>query len=129
MYVAAGGILCTVGFGRDGYGNGIQDFYPRDGVGKRESRIRGNDWGFPAAADATERFSMVRIANSITELRFGRMFNFKEVCRHPVKLLRLLGIKSVALPLPVSSSCHKKHQSKRLASCSIPRLHRAEPLQ
>lgn len=55
---------------RDGYGNGIQDLYPRDGVGKRESRIRGDDWGFPAGADATERFPMVRIASSITELRF-----------------------------------------------------------
>lgn len=27
------------------------------------------DWGFPAGADATERFSVVRIAHSITQLQ------------------------------------------------------------
>ena len=65
-------------FGRDGYGNGIyiiQDVYPRDEDGKRESRIRDDDWEFLAGANATERFSMVRIANSITKLRFGRLLS------------------------------------------------------
>ena len=58
----------VVRFGRDGYGNGIyiiQVVYSRDEDGKRESRIRDDDWGFLAGADATERFSMVRIANTI----------------------------------------------------------------
>lgn len=109
--VAAGGICAAVGFGRDGYGNGnyiIQDFYPRDGDGKRESRIRGDDRGFPAGADATERFSVVRIANSITELRFDGCSSSKRSAGIPLswsRPLRLLGIKSVALPLPVSISC------------------------
>lgn len=108
--VAAGGICAAVGFGRDGYGNVnyiIQDFYPRDGDGKRESRIR-DDRGFPAGADAIERFSVVRIANNITELRFGGSSTSKRSAGIPLswsRALRLLGIKSVALPLPVSSSC------------------------
>lgn len=35
---------------------------------------------------------MVRIANSITELMFGGLHNFKEVCRHPVELVRAIKI-------------------------------------
>lgn len=68
-------------FGTDGYDNGIyiiQDFYPRNEDGKQGSCIRDDDWGFLAGADATERFPMVRIANNITELRFGRVLDFKE---------------------------------------------------
>lgn len=85
----------VVRFGRNGHGNGIyiiQDFYPRDDDGTRGARIGGDDWGFIAGPDATERFSMVRIANSITELKFGQVLNFQEVCKDPIELVRAVKI-------------------------------------
>lgn len=85
----------VIRFGRSDHGNGIyiiQDFYPRNEDGKRETRIRGDYWGFLARADATERFSMVRIANTITELKIERELNFKEVCKDPVELVRAVEI-------------------------------------
>lgn len=88
--------FAVIRFGRSGYGNGIyiiQDFYPRDANGKRETRIRGDYWGYLAGPDATERFSMVRIANTITELKFGRALNFEEVCIELVRAVKIAGDK------------------------------------
>lgn len=85
----------VVRYGRSDHGNGIyiiQEFYPRDEDGRRETRIRGDDWGFLAGADATDRFSMVRIADNITELKFGRVLNCKQVCKDPVELVRAVKI-------------------------------------
>lgn len=87
--------FAVIRFGRSGYGNGIyiiQDFYPRDVNGKRETRIQGDHWGYLAGPDATERFSMVKIANAITELNFGRVLNFQEVHRDPIELVRAVKI-------------------------------------
>lgn len=89
------GFFAVVRFGRSGYGNGIyiiQDFYPRDVNGKRETRIRGDHWGYLAGPDATARFSMVKIANTITELKFGRVLNFEEFHKDPVELVRAVKI-------------------------------------
>lgn len=87
--------FAVIRFGRSGYGNGIyiiQDFYPRDVNRKRETRIQGDHWGYLAGPDATERFSMVKIANAITELNFGRVLNFQEVHRDPIELVRAVKI-------------------------------------
>ena len=77
----------VVRFGRNGAANGvyiIYDFYPTDDLGSRGRKINNDSWGYLSG----KRFSIAKIANNITELRFGRTFDLTEALDYPVELVR-----------------------------------------
>ncbi|KAI9855158.1 MAG: hypothetical protein M1813_000517 [Trichoglossum hirsutum] len=79
----------AVRFGRNGAANGvyiIHDFYPVDESGSRNRKIVTECWGILPGGGP--RFSIAKIANEITDLRFGRTFDLTEALDYPVELVR-----------------------------------------
>jgi hypothetical protein len=81
----------VIRFGRSGTANGvylIYDFYPRDESGERDLRTDSDDWGQLPGDRSGQQFSVTKIADEITELRFGRTFELRDVLDYPVELAR-----------------------------------------
>jgi hypothetical protein len=78
-------------FGRNGAANGvyvIYDFYPEDEYLQERRKVDDDDWGY-LPSDLTDRqIAFAKIANKITDLRFGRTFDFTEALDYPVELVR-----------------------------------------
>ena len=78
------GFCVVIRFGRSGTANGvylIYDFYPRDefGDGERDLRTDSDNWGQLPGDRSGQQFSIAKIADEITELRFGRTFELRDV--------------------------------------------------
>jgi hypothetical protein len=88
----ATGFGVVVRFGRSGAANGIYiiyDFYPEDEWGERNLKLDDDEyWGRLPKDRTHQQFSMAKIADTITELRFGRMFTLTEVLDYPVEIVR-----------------------------------------
>jgi hypothetical protein len=73
----------VVRFGRNGAANGIYivyDFYPEDENGSsRYPKTDSEYWGQLPGDKSGEQYSIARIADKITDLRFGRTFDMTEV--------------------------------------------------
>jgi hypothetical protein len=81
----------VIRFGKSGTANGvylIYDFYPRDESGERDLRMDSDDWGQLPGDRSSQQFSVAKIADEITELRFGRTFELRDVLDYPVELVR-----------------------------------------
>lgn len=82
----------VVRFGRNGAANGIYivyDFYPEDENGSsRYPKTDSEYWGQLPEDKSGQRVSIARIADKITDLRFGRTFDMTEVFDYPVELVR-----------------------------------------
>ncbi|KAH0538689.1 hypothetical protein FGG08_004764 [Glutinoglossum americanum] len=78
-------------FGRDGAANGvyvIYDFYPEDEYLEERRKTVRKDWGYLPSDLSNQRITLAKIANQITDLRFGRTFDFAEALDYPVELVR-----------------------------------------
>ena len=88
------GFCVAMRFTRSGGANGlyiIYDFYPeaQDGTSRRvDRRYEHIIWGY--LPSGKRQFSIAKIADKITDLRFGRTFDLTEVVEHPVELVRCL---------------------------------------
>ncbi|KAH0562428.1 hypothetical protein GP486_002880 [Trichoglossum hirsutum] len=81
----------VVRFGRNGAANGIYiiyDFYPEDEDGERNWKNTSDGWGILREDRTQQQFSIAKLADTITELRFGRTFNLTEVLDYPVEIVR-----------------------------------------
>jgi hypothetical protein len=68
----------------------IYDFYPRDefGDGERDLGTDSDNWGQLPGDRSGQQFSVAKIADEITELRFGRTFELRDALDYPVELVR-----------------------------------------
>ncbi|KAI9763429.1 MAG: hypothetical protein M1840_000510 [Geoglossum simile] len=85
------GFRAVVRFGKNGAANGIYiiyDFYPKDEWGERRLKVTGDYWGCLPQDRSNQQFSMAKLADTITELRFGRTFTLTEVLDYPIELVR-----------------------------------------
>ncbi|KAI9759408.1 MAG: hypothetical protein M1840_003361 [Geoglossum simile] len=81
----------AIRFGRSGTANGVYlicDFYPKDESGQRDVRTDSDDWGQLPGNHSGQQFSVAKIADEITELRFGRTFELRDVLDYPIELVR-----------------------------------------
>ncbi|KAI9761715.1 MAG: hypothetical protein M1840_001719 [Geoglossum simile] len=72
-------------FGRNGAANGVYvifDFYPENEL------IEHDNWGYLPGDVTNEQVTFAKIADKITDLRFGRTFDFAEALDYPVELVR-----------------------------------------
>jgi hypothetical protein len=87
------GFTVVVRFGRNGAANGIYivyDFYPEDAWGDRDTKITGDHWGRLPDDKYSQQFSIAKLADTIMELRFGRVFTLTEVLDYPVEIVRAM---------------------------------------
>ncbi|KAI9866424.1 MAG: hypothetical protein M1813_001546 [Trichoglossum hirsutum] len=80
-------------FGRNGAANGvfvIYDFYPEDECLQERRKLDDRDWGYLPSGLSDQPISIAKIANKITDLRFGRTFDFVGPLDYPVKLVRAM---------------------------------------
>jgi hypothetical protein len=85
------GFCVVMRFTKSGIANGlylIYDFYPKNDLDSREKRIEDDNWGRLPGDGTSEQFSLARLADQITELRFGRTFHLTEVLDYPIELVR-----------------------------------------
>jgi hypothetical protein len=78
-------------FGRNGAANGvyvIYDFYPEDEYLQERRKIDHDNWGYLPSNLTDEQITFAKIAEKITDLRFGRTFDFAEALDYPVELVR-----------------------------------------
>ncbi|KAI9759925.1 MAG: hypothetical protein M1840_003068 [Geoglossum simile] len=78
-------------FGRNGAANGVYvifDFYPENENLMERQRIDHDDWGYLPSSVTDEQITFAKIADKITDLRFGRTFDFAEALDYPVELVR-----------------------------------------
>src|SRR5579862_7014159 len=80
-------------FGRNGAANGvyvIYDFYPEDEYLQERRKLDDPDWGHLPSDLLDQPISIAKIANKITDLRFGRTFDFVGPLDYPVELVRAM---------------------------------------
>ncbi|KAI9763444.1 MAG: hypothetical protein M1840_000527 [Geoglossum simile] len=80
-------------FGRNGAANGvyvIYDFYPEDEYLEERQKIDDDDWGYLPRDLTDQQIAFAKIAGKITDLRFGRTFDFTEALDYPVELVRAM---------------------------------------
>jgi hypothetical protein len=80
-------------FGRNGAANGvyvIYDFYPEDEYLEERRKIDDDDWGYLPRDLTDQQITLAKIANEITDLKFGRTFDFAEALDYPVELVRAM---------------------------------------
>ncbi|KAI9773593.1 MAG: hypothetical protein M1840_006867 [Geoglossum simile] len=85
------GFCVVMRFTKSGIANGlylIYDFYPKNDLDSREKRTEDDNWGRLPGDGTNEQFSLARLADQITELRFGRTFHLTEVLDYPIELVR-----------------------------------------
>jgi hypothetical protein len=78
-------------FGRNGAANGvyvIYDFYPEDEYLEERRKIDHDNWGFLPSDVTDDQVTFAKIADKITDLRFGHTFDFAEALDYPVELVR-----------------------------------------
>ncbi|KAI9868509.1 MAG: hypothetical protein M1813_005953 [Trichoglossum hirsutum] len=79
-------------FGRNGAAaNGvyvIYDFYPEDEYLQERRKIDHDNWGFLPSDVTNDQVTFAKIADKITDLRFGHTFDFAEALDYPVELVR-----------------------------------------
>ncbi|KAH0559965.1 hypothetical protein GP486_003515 [Trichoglossum hirsutum] len=81
----------VIRFGRNGAANGvyvIYDFYPEDMYLEERRKIDHDEWGYLPSDLTDKQISFAKIADKITNLRFGRTFDFAEALDYPVELVR-----------------------------------------
>ncbi|KAI9774039.1 MAG: hypothetical protein M1839_001924 [Geoglossum umbratile] len=80
-------------FGRNGAADGvyvIYDFYPEDEYLQERRKLDNPDWGYLSSDVSDKPISIAKIANKITDLRFGRTFDFAGPLDYPVELVRAM---------------------------------------
>ncbi|KAI9781162.1 MAG: hypothetical protein M1839_006270 [Geoglossum umbratile] len=80
-------------FERNGAANGvfvIYDFYPEDEYLQERRKLDDRDWGYLPSGLSDQPISIAKIANKITDLRFGRTFDFVGPLDYPVELVRAM---------------------------------------
>jgi hypothetical protein len=80
-------------FGRNGAAKGvfiIYDFYPEDEYLQERRKLDDRDWGYLPSDVSDKPISIAKIADKITDLRFGRTFDFVGPLDHPVELVRAM---------------------------------------
>ncbi|KAI9761453.1 MAG: hypothetical protein M1840_001797 [Geoglossum simile] len=78
-------------FGRNGAANGvfvIYDFYPEDEYLEERRKVNDPHWGYLPSDVSDKPISIAKIAGKITDLRFGRTFDFMGPLDYPVELVR-----------------------------------------
>ena len=80
-------------FGRNGAANRVYfvyDFYPEDDYLEERRKIDDDDWGYLPRGLTDQQIVFAKIANKITDLRFGRTFDLTEALDYPVELVRAM---------------------------------------
>ncbi|KAI9764144.1 MAG: hypothetical protein M1839_006043 [Geoglossum umbratile] len=81
----------VIRFGRNGAANGvyvIYDFYPENEYLEERQKIDHDNWGYLPSDVTDDQITFAKIADKITDLRFGRTFDFAEALDYPVELVR-----------------------------------------
>ena len=78
----------VMGFGKNCAVYLIYDFYFEDEYLEERRKIVDEDWGYLPSDLTNQRISLAKIADQITDLRFGSTFDFAEALDYPVELVR-----------------------------------------